>query len=349
MWTSQRLDVSLQSMKKHIYFYFLFCLSVIVSSCGNEAEECVESPEVTSTVTIELEQLQNVLPAVQSKEELVSFLTTHPVIRDYVLHRTEYPSDSVFINTLYQRFTNPYLDSLLIETNRIFGDQTNLKNELETAFTNLHYYYPEITLPKIQTIVTGLDSDLFISDTLIIVGLDFYLGAGAKFRPDMYDYILRQYTPENIVPSIMLLYGIDGRMNATNNTDHTALADMIAYGKSYYFAKRMLPCKADSIFMNYTQKEIEGSRKNQDLIWFRFVEDKVLYATGSQVKQRYLGERPKTIEVGPECPGRIGQWVGWQIVESYMKNHPDASLQQLMKLDNADKLFKESKYKANRK
>lgn len=336
-------------MKKRNYLYLLFCITVIISSCGNEAEECIESPDVATPVVIELEQLQNVLPAVQSKEELVSFLTAHPVIRDYVLHRTEYPSDSVFINTLYQRFTNPYLDSLLIETNRIFGDQSGLKNEFETAFTNLHHYYPEIQVPKIQTIVTGLDNDLFISDTLIIVGLDFYLGAGAKFRPDMYEYILRQYIPENIVPSIMLLYGIDSRMNATNIADKTALADMIAYGKSYYFAKRMLPCKGDSIFMNYTQKEIQGSRKNQDLIWFRLVEDRVLYATGNQVKQRYLGERPKTIEVGPECPGRIGQWVGWQIVESYMKNHPDATLQQLMKLNNADKLFKESGYKPVKK
>jgi hypothetical protein len=165
----------------------------------------------------------------------------------------------------------------------------------------------------------------------------------------MYEYILRQYIPENIVPSVMLLYGIDTKVNATSMNDKTVLADMIAYGKSYYFAKQMLPCKADSILMNYSAGEIAGARKNQDLIWFRLVEDEVLYSTANIMKQRFLGERPKTVEVGPECPGRIAQWVGWQIVNSYMKSHPDVTLQDLMKNQDADKLFKESKYKATKR
>ena len=309
----------------------------------------MEAPNSVEPVTVEIESLEHLLPSIQSKTELVQFLAQYPIIRDQVLHRASYPDDSTFINTLYQRFTNPHIDSLLMETQRVFGDRSTLKKEFEEAFANLQHYYPEVSLPKIQTIVTGFDTDLFISDTLIVVGLDYYLGTGAKYRPNMYEYILQQYIPQNIVPSVMLLYGIDGRINATNMNDRTVLADMIAYGKSFYFAKRMLPCTPDSILINYTRKDIEGSRKNQDLIWFRLVEDKVLYSTDKQIKQHYLGERPKTVEVGPECPGRIAQWVGWQIVNSYMKSNEKRTLQELMKMEDADKLFKESKYKANRK
>lgn len=327
----------------------LIVLCCLFFSCSKEPKECVEAPENVEPVSLQWEQLHSTLPAIQSKAALVQFLSEHPVIRDFVLHRPEYPDDSTFINTLYQRFTNPHIDSLLMETNKIFGDQATLKKEFEEAFANLHHFYPEISLPKIQTIITGLDNDLFISDTLIVVGLDFYLGPGATYRPNMYEYILRQYIPENIVPSIMLLYGIDSRINATNMNDKTVLADMIAYGKSFYFAKQMLPCKPDSVFMSYTKDEMEGSRKNQDMIWFRLVEDKVLYSTARQDKQHYLGERPKTVEVGPECPGRIAQWVGWQIVNSYSRNNETVSLQQLMKMEDADKLFKQSKYKANKK
>lgn len=330
-------------------YLILLATTFFVFSCSKETEECVEAPDSVEAVSLEWEQLHSTLPSIKTKAELVQFLTEHPVIRDFVLHRPEYPDDSTFINTLFQRFTSPHIDSLLIETNRVFGDQTKLKQEFEEAFANLQHFYPEIPLPKIQTIVTGLDNDLFISDTLIVVGLDYYLGSGAKYRPNMYDYILRQYIPENIVPSVMLLYGIDSRINATNMNDKTVLADMISYGKSFYFAKQMLPCKPDSIFMSYTRKEIEGSRKNQDMIWFRFVEDKILYSTARQDKQHYLGDRPKTVEVGPECPGRIAQWVGWQIVNSYMKNNEAINLQQLMNTADADKLFKQSKYKANRK
>ncbi|NJM24566.1 MAG: hypothetical protein HC859_02605 [Bacteroidia bacterium] len=67
------------------------------------------------------------------------------------------------------------------------------------------------------------------------------------------------------------------------------------------------------------------------------------------MKQRYLGERPKTLEVGEQCPGRIAQWVGWQIVNSYMKNHPDVTLQQLMQTADAQAIFKASQYKPSRR
>jgi hypothetical protein len=263
--------------------FFLIALCMFSCSTESETSECVETPDSVEPVSVEIESLEHILPSIQSKSELVEFLTRYPLIRDQVLHRESYPDDSTFINTLYQRFTNPHIDSLLLETQRVFGDQSSLKKEFEDAFANLHHYYPEVPLPKIQTLVTGFDTDLFISDTLIIVGLDYYLGPGAKYRPNMYEYILQQYIPQNIVPSVMLLYGIDGRINATNMNDRTVLADMIAYGKSFYFAKRMLPCTPDSILINYMRKDMEGSKKNQDLIWFRLVEDKVLYSTANQV------------------------------------------------------------------
>lgn len=324
-------------------------LCIVLFSCSDKEQQCVEQPKTTTEVTLNWQPLDELFAEVKSKQEFVEMLAQYPVLRDNFLRRSEYPNDSVFINTLYDRFTNPHFDSLILESKRVFGDQNILRKEFEEAFTNLHYYYPNIPIPNIQTIVSGLDTDLFVSDTLIIIGLDYYLGKGAKYRPVMYDYLLQGYTPENIVPSVLLLYGIDSRINATNEDDKTVLADMVAYGKSYYFAKRMLPCKPDSVFMNYSAKEWQDSYKNQDLIWYRLIEDKVFYATNSLVKQRYLGDRPNTIEVGPECPGRIGQWLGWQVVNSYMRSHEEVTLQQLMKMSDADKIFKESKYKAKRK
>ena len=189
---------------------------------------------------------------------------------------------------------------------------------------------------------------MYVSDTLIVVGLDYYLGKDGKYRPQMYDYLLRQYNPENIVPSTMLIFGIGSDYNKTDLQDKTVLADLISFGKSFYFAKRMLPCVPDSIFIWYTPEEIRGSRKNQDLIWARLVQDQVLYSTSHLTKQKYLADRPKTVEVGPECPGRIAQFIGWQIVKAYMKSHPETTFQEMMAITNAQAMFKDSKYKPER-
>lgn len=193
-----------------------------------------------------------------------------------------------------------------------------------------------------------MDNDLVVTDSIIIVGLDYYMGPKGKYRPRVYDYLLARYDPEDIVPSAMLMYGISERFNKTNIQDKTVLADMIAYGKAFYFAKHMLPCVPDSVFMGYTAEEMKGINSNQDLIWYRFVEDEVLFTTNRMVWQRYLGDRPKTVEVGEKCPGRIGQWVGWKIVDKYVETH-SVPLPELMAASDAQKIFKDSKYKPSKR
>ncbi|MBY0435727.1 MAG: gliding motility lipoprotein GldB [Cyclobacteriaceae bacterium] len=330
-------------------FWFLFFIAALIfTACQDDAEEkCAFIPDTSSiTVNLQVESLEDSLPNITSKQQLSNFFSHHAEVRDLFFNRPAYPSDSAFINQLYKRFTNPYLDTLLMETHRVFGKGEELRTQFEAAYKNLLHYYPEVKAPRIQTIVTGLEADLFVSDSLVMVGLDYFLGDGAKFRPNnLYQYMLRRYNKDFIVPSVMLLTGIDSRFNKINPNDKTVLADMVAYGKAYYFAKQMLPCTPDSVLIGYTRKEMEGSREFENLIWSRFVEDQVLYSANHMVKQKYIGERPKTVEVGEECPGRIGTWVGWQIVKKYMETHPKVGLRELMEMADAPRLFKESGYK----
>ncbi len=338
-------------MKFKCCVYLLSVLAFFATSCTEKTTEtCVVVPDAGNIeVSFELEQLQDSIASVSTKGELIGLLTRHPMLRDYVFRRTEYRDDSTFVKEIFKRVTNPGIDTLLSETRRVFGDLSGLRDEFTEAFRNIKYHYPDYVPPKVQTVISGLDTDMLVTDTLVIVGLDFYLGKDGRFRPRMYDYLLRRYDPDDIVPTVMLIYGIGNNINKTDQNDKTVLAEMIAYGKSYYFAKRMLPCVPDSVLMSYTAEEIKGSRANQDLIWARFIESQVLYSTSHVVKKDYLGDRPFTIQVGEKCPGRIGQWVGWQIVEKYMETHPDKKLPDLMKMSDAQKLFKESRYKPERR
>jgi hypothetical protein len=330
---------------KFVNLFVIICCVFIFSHCGsNDREECVFAPD-TKPVDFTFERFHDSLTLFRTKAEMVSFLTRQPLIRDYVFRRTEYPNDSVYINEIYSRLNNPHIDTLLSQTKQVFGDGSELRDEFALAFSNLKYYYPDFVAPKVQTVVSGLETDMFVSDTLIIVSLDAFIGKGAKYRPSVYEYQLRKYQKQNIVPSAMMIYGIDGRFNKTDLRDKTVLADMVAYGKAFYFAKHMLPCVPDSIFIWYSTEEINGSRKNQDLIWARLLEDKVLFETSHVVKQKYLSDRPKTLEVGEKCPGRIAQWVGWQIVNKYMDKNTGETLPRLMSNPSAQDIFRKSNYK----
>jgi len=330
--------------KTQIFFAFYFLLSALIFfSCTSSREEtCIISPEIK--VEVKFTSLEDSITSFKTKQQLVDFLGRHIELRDIFFGRNNFPDDSIFINTLYKKFTHPSFDTLLIETKKVFGDDSELKHEFETAFANIKYYYPNFKAPRIETVITGLESDIFVSDSLILIGLDYYLGKNAKYRPNMYEYMLTRYEKTFIVPSALLLYGIDAGFNRVNMEDHTVLAEMIDYGKAYYFAKRMLPCVPDSAFIGYSQREIDGAKANQDMIWKRIIKDEALFSTSQKMKEHYLRERPKTYEVGNECPGRIAIWVGWQMVNEYVKRNPTISLPELMQISDAQKILKGSKY-----
>lgn len=332
------------------YLTFIFVGLLLWNCNGTEDEACVFTPDVPyNNFDLSVEHLEDTLASIRSKAELIDFLTRNPLIRDEMLRRAEYPDDSVFVNEMFKRFTNPGIDTLLQETKRVFRDGSQLEKQFRDAFANIQYYYPDFHPPKIKTLITGLDSDLYVSDSLILVSLDFFLGPDATYRPKAYDYLMRRYDPADIVPSCLLIYGISSRFNKTDLKDRTVLADMVAYGKSFYFAKHMMPCTPDSLLIWYTAEEIKGARQNEDLIWARFIQDKVIFSTSMMDKKNYLGDRPITTQVGEKCPGRIGQWVGWQIVKEYMETHPDKSLPDLMNMNDAQALFKSSNYKPQNK
>jgi len=49
-----------------------------------------------------------------------------------------------------------------------------------------------------------------------------------------------------------------------------------------------------------------------------------------------------------ESPGEVGNWMGWQIVKSYMNRHPETTLQELVALDDMQEILSKSRYKPRR-
>ena len=326
---------------------FLFVAgTLLLQACGGDEICSVDSDLSGADINLEIERLENDLLDMQDGSALKTFMEEHPVIAEYFLKRAQYPNDSILVENLLERFRSPYIDSLQLEIDRVFGDLGDLESQFRSAFAHLRSYYPEFKVPKIKTVASGLEHDLFISDSLIVIGLDYYLGEGAKFRPlNLFQYILRRYAPEYIVPSCMLLYGISPGFNSTDPRDKTVLAEMIAYGKAFYFAKEMLPCTPDSVLIWYSDKEIGEVNANRDIVWAHFVENEVFYKTDHMVKKKYIEERPKTYEIGEEAPGRIGTWLGWDIVKKYMDENSKVSLPALMQTKDAQMIFKGSNYK----
>lgn len=332
-------------------YYRLLILAILVFSFGCGDKGC-ELPEEIAKIPVEvqIERLEKPFFAADSKADIAEFIKANPYFTEQYLQQGEYPSDSAFINPLYGLATNPALDSLAQQAMYTFADMEEQEKQLEGAFKVLKYNYPEFEAPQVKTFVTGLGTlgnDLYVSDSLIVFGIDYFIGPEAKYRPQAYEYILNRYEPGKMVPAAMLL--LSNRFNDTNFTERTLLAEMIGMGKAYYFVKEVLPCVPDSLIISYTDKQIADVFHNEGRIWAHFVEKELLFDKTPFNINKYIGERPNTPEIDATAPGRIGAWLGWQIVRKYMERNPEVSLPELMAETDYRKIFDGSKYKPEKR
>ena len=322
--------------------YFIFLIPLL-PGCDS-SQDCIPAPDVSEVQhTVELQRVDQKLFECETDEDISALLSRHPAI-EYNFMESQGQASPMVTGYLYRMLHTPQIDTLWQEVQETFGDASELHGRISDGFKLLKYHYPNSTPDvKLKTFFSGLKKDLYINDSVVVVGLDYFLGNDASWRPNNYGYINKRYTPES-VPAFVFKY-ISNKYNKGNPLDNTLLADMVFYGKSYYFTKQMLPCVADSTIIGYNPVEWEGSEMHLKKIWGVFIERELLYETSHIVKSKYVGERPKTFEIGNKCPGRIGRFVGWKIVDAYMESHPDVTLQQLMAETDAKKIFTRSGFK----
>lgn len=327
-------------MKK---IYWLLISACFIYACKNNCEKDVDLSGINGEVNII--RTEKELFEINSPATALQWMQKYPDVSTNYFQRSAFPHDSLLANYLYKFYSNKELKDLYKASDSTFGDLSAIKSNLQTLFQHIKFYYPKFYIPKVYTIVSGFqfDKDIYISDSVIVVSIDYFLGKKAKYRPPFYSYFLERYEKEYIVPMISL--AVSSKFNVVDLKDETMLANMIFYGKAYYFSKKVQPCIPDSLLVQYSSQQLEDIHNNQEIIWGHFIQNKLLFETKPQLIEKYIGESPRINEIGEKCPGRIGRWLGWEIVKSYIEQYPEMTLQELMAEKDAQKIFRLSKYK----
>lgn len=317
----------------------------LFSACNGGNNSCDQLPDNPQVKSMKIIRLDEQLLQSASLEEVKELLRSNSAFTRYFLDSDQYPDLEILAKKLYGISNDPSIDTLFQETEEVFGNLGSLDGELSSAYSWLKHYYPNAQIPKVQIALTGLYNDVFVSDSLLIIGLDYFIGKEASYRPiNTPEYILKRYEKESILPLIFSFVSSD--FMAIDQKDNTLLADMVNYGRSYYFTKKMLPCTSDGWIVGYDEAEMSIVFSNQEAIWGHFIDRQLFYETSHFIKNKYTGERPNVFEIGDQCPGRIARWLGWQIVKAYMEKNPEVTLSQLMVETDVQKILNLSKFKA---
>lgn len=315
----------------------LFIISILILFLSCKKENKIEEKVTTIPVQFKIERFDKMFYE-SNPENLASVKAQYPF-----LFPQEY-ADSVWINKL----KDPLLKQLYSEVNKKYPSMGTIENDLESLFQHIQYYFPAYKTPRVITIINEVDTDAkaIYADTIAFVSLDCYLGKDHRFYSDFTDYQRLTLEKNQILPDLVTSFSY-GKIAPPK--DKTLLSLMIYHGKELYLKDKLIPEYSDAAKIAYTEEQITWSKENEYQMWSYFIENDLLYEANIKNEFRFINEAPFSkfyLEIDNESPGRVGQWLGWQIVRSYMDNN-DVPLQQLLTTD-AKTIFERSKYKPNK-
>ena len=221
-----------------------------------------------------------------------------------------------------------------------------IENDVNLLFKHIKYYFPKIKIPKIVTLINNVDyqSKIIFLDTLVLISLDTYLGKNHEIYNGIPNYI-----KHDMDVSFLSSHIADKFLNSKINypKERTFLAQIIYYGKKLYLKEKLLPHKNDTITIGYSKQDLTWAQENELYIWKYFIENELLYNTDSNLIRRFIDPSPFSkfyLEIDNQSPGRIGRWIGWQIVRSFMKKNPEVKIEDLI-FKSSQELFINSGYK----
>ena len=188
-----------------------------------------------------------------------------------------------------------------------------------------------------------------IDSATVAVGLEYYLGRNYERYQQMEflnQYQIRRMDPQN-VPVDCVRGWIETEFLLPEEKKQL-LEIMQHHGKNLYALERCFPQLADSSLVGYSGSQVQWCEANEFNLWGHFIEQKLLYSKNPKHIRDYTAEAPFTSGLDRASPGRLGMWLGWQIVRSYIKEHPNTTLPQLMAMDDAQAMLADSRYKPTR-
>ena len=329
------LNAEPQKMKQGTKYFLFVSFVLVLTACQREDKRASEIAKIP--VNIEISRFDLEFDRA-TPDSLVVLKGKYPYLFP------ESTPDSVWIAKMRDTLQQQLAD----EVQKAFGNFDEVEKGINRLFQHIKYYYPKTTVPKVVTLISSVDYEnrVVLTDSLLLIGLDNYLGKDHFFYKGLSNYIALGLDKQYLLSDVASAFAKKVNQYPRNRS---FLSRMVYYGKELYVKDRLLPDISDAQKIGYTPEQMQWAEDNEEQMWRYFIERELLYSTDSKLDKRFLDPAPFSkfgLELDNESPPRLGRYMGWQIVRAYMEKN-DVTLQQLLTLP-ADEIFKKSNYKPKR-
>lgn len=225
------------------------------------------------------------------------------------------------------------------------ADLGPIETELGEMRRNFADRLTEIHFPTLYSIVSPFNQSIFGVDTVMLVALNHYLGNDyegysyfepyqrLKKHPAHISYDIAEATIASAYPYIA-------------GGQSTALSRMLYEGALVTALMEVVPDASLSEALGYTDLQTKWAQDNESLAWNAIVTRQLLYSTDPLIADRLTQPSPSTTIIHPDSPGRLGRYIGYRIVQSYIDHNPGVGLPMLLSPDtyNSQSTLIKAKY-----
>ncbi|WP_299677026.1 gliding motility lipoprotein GldB [uncultured Dokdonia sp.] len=229
------------------------------------------------------------------------------------------------------------------EVDVAFKDTEQVSQDLERLYKHILYYFPKTTVPKAISIITEVRNKVVLTDDLLLIGLDNYLGEDHYFYEGVQNYKSKNFRKEQIDVDVAHAFA---KAKVSRPQTSTFLDQIVYEGKLLFLMETLLSQKPIYEVLSYTADEYAFAEANEVNMWEYFVSNKLLYSTDRKLLSRFIDPAPFSkfyLEFDNDTPGRLGRYIGYKIVTSYMDRN-DVALKTML-LQDAETIFNNAKYK----
>lgn len=261
---------------------------------------------------------------------------------DYTNGVLNLPNNNSFNDSLKKIRTERSFVELINQMQKQYSDFDIYKKELSIGFGNYQTFFPDKIVPKIVTIFSALNYPIVVTDSVLAISLEMFLGKKyyEKWAFKYPFYMHQKFQPEYMTTLALRLWLETEYTRYSGNF----LSQIIHNGKLNYVLKQMTN-KDSHIIMGYSKDQLDWCIENEYSIWKFLISEGLLYTNDQFEILKYTNPSPSSGRMPSESPGQLVNWVGWQIVDRFMSNNPEISINELMMINDAQFILQKSKYK----
>ncbi len=246
---------------------------------------------------------------------------------------------------------DPVIKDIYQNAITMYPSLDDVEKEIEQAYGYLIYYFPDEKVLNFYSVVPGIDLQMpsvYAIDDNLFIHLDMYLGENNKhYQAFGVPKFISQRCEKKYIAIDCFKKAIVYR-HLPEKARETFLDNMIYEGKKLYFTELMFPERSEQDIIGYTHPKYEWAVNYQGNVWNYLIEKNLLFSKDHEPVLKMIEEAPFTKPFTNESPGRMGAFIGWKIVQQYMKNNPDVTLPQLMQNTDSRAIMNASKYQPNK-